>query len=538
MAQTVRGGKGWTTIGNERRSGARNWRNHNPGNIEYGPFARSFGAIGTDGRFAVFPDYETGRRAKAGLLFDSKGYRNKTIFGAISRYAPEFENDTMGYARAVAKSLGVSINTKLSDLSQAQRDVMLDAMQRVEGWKKGTVSFLDGIVRPQKNEFPAAPLAPPPSPALSYLPTPEPVAPTPPSALAPTNNSMSPALGAIEAIAPTPPSGSIIGQPVDMSRFAPQNPQAPTGLAAAAQAPYGALGVDPNAVDTNFGGIAPSSMPGFGGTFPGLSMPATPTGPSGAETLFAKAQAPSVAQGPVPPSLPPAPPPSPLMSPMSLAQSMPTLTAPEFNVFNQQPTALGLQMAPSGIGALPAFDVPTPANLQQPPSPPPMDQIQTAAFPTAPPAPPQFAQEGTIGTIGGNMASGGNTIGMDANGIRTVTNQFGVTTGTLPDGKQTAYGPGPNLGNLFGGVKMSDKTKGMLAGAALGALAGGLPGAVAGGLFGRALSNNRNSFPAAPGRHGERNGVPGGDRTHAERASRSPSAADHVSRGGSVTGLW
>ena len=52
----------------ERRSGARNWRNNNPGNIEYGSFSKKYGAIGGDGRFAIFPSYEVGRKAKEALL--------------------------------------------------------------------------------------------------------------------------------------------------------------------------------------------------------------------------------------------------------------------------------------------------------------------------------------------------------------------------------------------------------------------------------------------------------------------------------------
>ncbi len=48
----------------QKSGGSRSWRNNNPGNIEYGPFARSMGATGTDGRFAKFPSYEAGRRRK------------------------------------------------------------------------------------------------------------------------------------------------------------------------------------------------------------------------------------------------------------------------------------------------------------------------------------------------------------------------------------------------------------------------------------------------------------------------------------------
>lgn len=45
--------------------GNRNWRNNNPGNIGYGngKLVTKLGAIGKAGGFAVFPDYETRRRA-------------------------------------------------------------------------------------------------------------------------------------------------------------------------------------------------------------------------------------------------------------------------------------------------------------------------------------------------------------------------------------------------------------------------------------------------------------------------------------------
>lgn len=120
-----------------RREGTRAWRNNNPGNIEYGPFARSMGAIGTDGRFAVFPTYEAGRAAKASLLWASKGYRGKTIGEAISRYAPSFENNTRAYTGAITRALGVTADTPMSALTPGQREVMMDAMERVEGFRPG-----------------------------------------------------------------------------------------------------------------------------------------------------------------------------------------------------------------------------------------------------------------------------------------------------------------------------------------------------------------------------------------------------------------
>lgn len=141
-SKVVAAGAGWTAVegpdGTQKiRQGSRNWRNNNPGNIEYGPFAKAQGAIGTDGRFAVFPNYDAGRAAKANLLFESKGYRNKTLAQAINRYAPPTENNTQGYINAVAEAVGVNPNTPISELTPSQRELMLDAMEKVEGFKVG-----------------------------------------------------------------------------------------------------------------------------------------------------------------------------------------------------------------------------------------------------------------------------------------------------------------------------------------------------------------------------------------------------------------
>jgi hypothetical protein len=144
IREVVAAGPGWTQVratdGNTYTlSGTRNWRNNNPGNLEYGDFAKSKGAIGTDGRFAVFPSYDAGRQAKSSLLFESPKYADKTIAGAISRYAPSFENNTQGYYGRVARDTGVSADTPISSLNDDQRSTMLDSMQRVEGYREGKV---------------------------------------------------------------------------------------------------------------------------------------------------------------------------------------------------------------------------------------------------------------------------------------------------------------------------------------------------------------------------------------------------------------
>ena len=121
--------------GDRRMGGSRSWRNNNPGNIEYGAFARSMGATGTDGRFAVFPDYKAGRNAQEKLLFEGQNYKNLTLAQAIRRWAPASENNVPAYIKA----MGADPNTRMQDFSPSQRSTLLDAMQRHEGWKPGQV---------------------------------------------------------------------------------------------------------------------------------------------------------------------------------------------------------------------------------------------------------------------------------------------------------------------------------------------------------------------------------------------------------------
>jgi hypothetical protein len=145
VVSVVNAGKGFTDVRKEdgtveRREGTRAWRNNNPGNIEYGDFAKKNGAVGTDGRFAVFPSYEQGREAKKKLLWETRGYSGLTIAGAINRYAPPSENDTGSYVNSVASSIGVGPDTPMAELNDSQKEVMLDAMERVEGFKTGSVN--------------------------------------------------------------------------------------------------------------------------------------------------------------------------------------------------------------------------------------------------------------------------------------------------------------------------------------------------------------------------------------------------------------
>lgn len=133
-----------------KEDGSRSWRNNNPGNIEYGDYAKRMGAIGTDGRFAIFPDEETGKKAKSYLIFEGNGarqlstkgdygsgigYKDKTLSQAITSYAPPEENPTAVYIRSILAAVGS--DKRMGDYSGSEREKILEAMKQVEGWKEG-----------------------------------------------------------------------------------------------------------------------------------------------------------------------------------------------------------------------------------------------------------------------------------------------------------------------------------------------------------------------------------------------------------------
>jgi hypothetical protein len=134
------GGSRSVTIGDQTRIGGdRNWRNNNPGNIEYGPFAMQYGAVGSDGRFAIFPSEELGRKAQDALL-KSKNYANLSLRDAINRYAPSNENNPRAYVNQIATATGVDITKTYASLTPEQQGKVLDEMKRIEGGRAGTIA--------------------------------------------------------------------------------------------------------------------------------------------------------------------------------------------------------------------------------------------------------------------------------------------------------------------------------------------------------------------------------------------------------------
>ncbi|MEL6277958.1 MAG: hypothetical protein AAFR28_03630 [Pseudomonadota bacterium] len=111
----------------------RGLRNNNPGNIEYGDFAKSRGATGTDGRFAQFETSDDGIRAMADLLgIYQKRHGLNTVGGIIDRWAPPSENDSSSYAGTVAKRMGVAPDQQIDVTKPKTAASIIEQMIRVE----------------------------------------------------------------------------------------------------------------------------------------------------------------------------------------------------------------------------------------------------------------------------------------------------------------------------------------------------------------------------------------------------------------------
>lgn len=93
----------------------RGFRNNNPGNIEFSERNNWKGQTGTDGRYATFSDMKFGIRA-IGRTLNSYTSRHglKTIRGMITRWAPDFENNTKSYISAVSQRTGLDPDRELS----------------------------------------------------------------------------------------------------------------------------------------------------------------------------------------------------------------------------------------------------------------------------------------------------------------------------------------------------------------------------------------------------------------------------------------
>lgn len=99
------------------------YKNCNPGNIEYGPYAMQLGATGANGRFAIFANYQAGFNALCQFFKDAcQGHLisykpTMTMYDFYAVYAPSGDNnDPSSYANQVIKALDIDPTRKIGTL--------------------------------------------------------------------------------------------------------------------------------------------------------------------------------------------------------------------------------------------------------------------------------------------------------------------------------------------------------------------------------------------------------------------------------------
>lgn len=133
--------------------GTKSWRHQNPGNINHGDFSKRHGEIGFacypspyDPKkkicFAIFPDYETGRKAFAALL-KTERFIDLTLnqfprfyTGLLKDSLPD-TNEVIEYRKNLRIISKFDMERKIRSFTGEEYEKLLDAIQRCEGWYPG-----------------------------------------------------------------------------------------------------------------------------------------------------------------------------------------------------------------------------------------------------------------------------------------------------------------------------------------------------------------------------------------------------------------
>ncbi len=131
-----------------RTGGNITWRTNNPAKIMWGQFASEHGALepGDNQTVAVFPNEELGQRANYILLFESKAYSHLPLSDAIKKYAPVSEGYMPDrYLDFLKKETNINQDKVLRTLTEEERQSILQAIKKYEGWLEGKVTIFRDI---------------------------------------------------------------------------------------------------------------------------------------------------------------------------------------------------------------------------------------------------------------------------------------------------------------------------------------------------------------------------------------------------------
>ncbi|MTH48216.1 TIGR02594 family protein [Intestinirhabdus alba] len=121
-----------------RSGGTLSWRFFNPGNIRPSktspcdPLKIGVGKT-KNGRFMIFPDYQTGWNALKILLVVT--YKDFTVGQIAAVYSPESDgNDPERYTRFIINKSGVGADEYIKDLDDSSLEKLMEAIKQIEGY--------------------------------------------------------------------------------------------------------------------------------------------------------------------------------------------------------------------------------------------------------------------------------------------------------------------------------------------------------------------------------------------------------------------
>lgn len=137
------------------QASTRSCRNNNPGNHVIGDFAKRNGAIGhagsvpgTKSKFAVYPDYVTGRKAQARRLKEGSMYIDLTLNDFVRKYTgvkpgvPDTQ-EVINYRKAIRFFAKFDMDRTIRSLNDEEYEKLLDAMKKHEGWREGREEYIE-----------------------------------------------------------------------------------------------------------------------------------------------------------------------------------------------------------------------------------------------------------------------------------------------------------------------------------------------------------------------------------------------------------
>ena len=127
------------------------WRNHNPGNLVPGKISSRHNQIGTTGKFAIFPDYESGRLALIDCLQTT--YGKSSLPKLVRIFAPEKDgNNIKVYTKFLRDKTGVRDDKKVEDFTLQQFDKLWHAIEQMEGYKQGVITEVFPVIEVHKDK--------------------------------------------------------------------------------------------------------------------------------------------------------------------------------------------------------------------------------------------------------------------------------------------------------------------------------------------------------------------------------------------------